>query len=94
MNMVITGVSDVVTKSRMTTPDRALILMHGRGASASSIMRLTEEITLPNSCAVLAPQATTSQWYPQRFIVPQAENEPALSTSLTAIDTLPGATQR
>ena len=69
-------------------PKRALVLVHGRGASAASIMQLTQHLTLPLDTLVVAPEAPGHQWYPRRFIVPQQENEPELGNALGAIDTI------
>jgi predicted esterase len=40
------------------------------------------------SLACLAPNATGGAWYPQRFFVPLADNEPWLSSALNVIDRL------
>ncbi|MEX1081032.1 MAG: dienelactone hydrolase family protein [Halofilum sp. (in: g-proteobacteria)] len=70
----------------------AVVLVHGRGADAPSILRLAEAIDVPN-LAWLAPQATNNTWYPHRFIAPFAENEPYLSSALARVDTLIGQIQ-
>ena len=62
----------------------AMILMHGRGASATSILRLAEELYHPGF-AYLAPQAPDHSWYPQPFLAPLEQNEPALSAALDAV---------
>jgi predicted esterase len=62
----------------------ALVLIHGRGASAESILPLGEEIGGPG-VAYLAPQAAGSTWYPRRFLEPLAANEPWLSSALAAV---------
>lgn len=69
-----------------SAPDCVLLLLHGRGATAQSIMRLTERLGLPESCLVVAPQAPNNTWYPQRFMVAQSENEPYLSNAITMVD--------
>ncbi len=66
----------------------ALILLHGRGASAQDILGLAGELDLPANMVVLAPQAANSLWYPQRFIAPLAANEPWLTSALTRIQEL------
>ena len=65
----------------------AMIMIHGRGASAEDILSLTHYLAL-DGVACLAPQAHGSSWYPQRFIVPVAHNEPWLSSALSLIDRL------
>lgn len=62
----------------------AMILVHGRGATAESILTLAQELPHPEF-AFLAPQAATNAWYPQRFIAPIAANEPFLSSALAKV---------
>jgi predicted esterase len=62
----------------------AMILMHGRGASAASILRLAGELYHP-AFIYLAPQAPDHSWYPLPFLAPLEQNEPALSTALDAV---------
>ena len=64
---------------------KALIMLHGRGASANSIMSLSSRLTLPET-AIIAPQATQHSWYPYSFMAPVENNEPALSSALMVID--------
>ena len=64
-----------------------VILVHGRGSSASDIAVLSE-IFNASDLAYLAPEATNNAWYPHRFLVPPAQNEPWLSSALGVIDTL------
>lgn len=64
-----------------------VILVHGRGSSASDIAGLAR--ALPDEgLAFLAPEATNNTWYPQRFLAPLAQNEPWLSGALGVIDAL------
>ncbi|MDE3229509.1 MAG: dienelactone hydrolase family protein [Chloroflexota bacterium] len=65
----------------------ALVLLHGRGASAADIPGLAQEVDAPGT-AYLAPQAPGSQWYPYSFLAPLASNEPWLGESLARIETL------
>ncbi len=64
---------------------RAMIMIHGRGATAPSILALAEELEV-NDMALLAPQATMNTWYPQSFLAPLAQNEPGLSTGLAMVN--------
>ncbi len=67
----------------------ALVLLHGRGASAEDIYALGEEVSAGLAAvALLAPQAAGNAWYPQRFLAPLAQNEPALSSALRVISGL------
>jgi len=63
----------------------AMIMIHGRGASAESILALAEEFKQPDF-AYLAPQAAGETWYPNRFLAPIASNEPWLSSALEVVD--------
>jgi predicted esterase len=62
----------------------AMLMLHGRGASAEDILSLANEFDQPGF-AYLAPQAAGNTWYPNRFLVPLAENEPWLSSGLAFI---------
>ena len=61
----------------------ALLLIHGRGASAEDIYQLGEEVASgAPAVALLAPQAAGNEWYPQRFLAPLSQNEPYLTSAL------------
>ena len=64
-----------------------LILIHGRGAGAADIAGLADYLPA-GDLAVMAPAASQNTWYPQRFFVPLAENEPWLTSGLGVIDRL------
>jgi predicted esterase len=63
----------------------ALVMLHGRGASAQDILTLVPELIQPGF-AFLAPQAAQYTWYPQSFLVEIQRNEPWLSSALSVID--------
>jgi len=65
----------------------ALLLLHGRGASAQGMLRLADALDVPN-VACLAPQARMRSWYPQSFMAPRDQNEPELSSALDTIGTV------
>jgi phospholipase/carboxylesterase len=65
--------------------DAALILVHGRGASARSILQFGRQVHRAG-LALLAPQAAGSVWYPNSFLAPVESNEPGRSDGLAAID--------
>ena len=65
----------------------AMILVHGRGATATSILELARELYHPKY-AYLAPQAAGNTWYPYTFLAPLAQNEPWLSSALQVISDL------
>lgn len=71
-------------------PDQArlaMILVHGRGASAEDIMGLAREFR-QTDVAFLAPQAAGNTWYPYSFLTPMQKNEPALSSALGVLERL------
>ena len=65
----------------------ALILLHGRGASAEDILGLTQEFQWED-VACLAPQAAGRTWYPYSFLAPIPQNEPNLSGALRVVGRL------
>ncbi len=67
----------------------AMIMIHGRGATAEDILSLASEVNQPGF-TYLAPQAAGYTWYPNSFLAPIASNEPALSSGLTVIASLLG----
>lgn len=62
-------------------PHAAMVLVHGRGASAADILTLVPEFERPG-WLYLAPDAAGGQWYPDRFTAPVERNEPWLSSAL------------
>jgi predicted esterase len=74
-------------------PDQArlaVIMVHGRGASAHDMMGLAEEIAFPD-VAYMAPEASGQTWYPYSFLAPIANNEPGITSGLNVISALLGA---
>ncbi len=61
--------------------DVAVILVHGRGATAESILMLADDIDRQDA-AWLAPQASNYTWYPYSFLAPIDQNEPGLTSAL------------
>ena len=61
-----------------------VLLIHGRGASAESMLPLADAMAMPDLC-YLAPQAEGYSWYPQSFMAPTAANEPYQSRALERI---------
>ena len=61
--------------------DAAIIVIHGRGATAQSMVPLARALNAEN-LAILAPQAANYEWYPQRFTAPKEQNEPYLKSAL------------
>lgn len=65
----------------------AMVMLHGRGASAKDIFELVPELQQPGF-AFLAPQAAGNTWYPNSFLAPIISNEPALSSALLSIESI------
>lgn len=64
----------------------ALLLVHGRGATAESILELGEEVA-DDGTALVAPQASDNTWYPLSFLAPTQLNQPFLSSALRKLET-------
>jgi predicted esterase len=58
--------------------------VHGRGATAQSILELGDVLTHPDF-AYLAPQAGGNAWYPYSFLAPIPQNEPGFTSGLQAV---------
>ncbi|TSD15660.1 phospholipase [Haloglomus irregulare] len=63
----------------------AVVLAHGRGASARGILGMADEFAV-EGVAYLAPQAARNEWYPNSFLAPVEANEPGRSSGLRALD--------
>jgi phospholipase/carboxylesterase len=63
----------------------ALVMVHGRGASARDILSFAAELAAPGF-VYLAPQAAGNSWYPNSFLAPISSNEPWLSSALATLD--------
>lgn len=62
----------------------AMVLVHGRGASAASILQLAPALAM-DGVAFLAPEAAGGQWYPYGFMSPIERNEPGITSGMAAI---------
>src|SRR5579864_2034888 len=71
----------------LETAHAAMILVHGRGATAEDIMTIAAELQQPR-WAYLAPQAAGNAWYPNPFTAPLESNEPHLSAALDMLTRL------
>jgi len=68
----------------LDTARGAMVLVHGRGATAPDILELRHEWHAPGFSFV-SPQAADSTWYPYRFLAPLSQNEPHLSSGLALL---------
>ncbi len=65
----------------------AMIMIHGRGATAESILSLSNEFDV-EGIAYIAPQAKGNTWYPYSFLSPVEMNEPGRASGLALIDSI------
>lgn len=64
--------------------DAALVLCHGRGATAQGVVNLFDSV-YRHGVTVLAPQAERSRWYPNPSAALRADNEPWLTSSVECV---------
>lgn len=69
--------------------DRAVLMVHGRGATAESILTLAPALAMPG-VAFVAPQGAGGTWYPYGFMSPIEKNEPGITSGLRAIQRVLG----
>ena len=81
------GQAAVAAGRPLREADAAMVMVHGRGASAESILTLADELGRPE-LAYVAPQAAGSTWYPYSFMAPIERNEPYLSSALEVLEGL------
>lgn len=75
----------VLTYGRsLADADVAMIMIHGRGATAHDILMTAWEMNA-STAAYLAPQAAQNTWYPYSFLAPLDQNEPDLSSALVCL---------
>lgn len=77
----------LVAGEQLERAKAAMIMIHGRGASAEDMLGLATEVDQPGF-TYLAPQAAGYTWYPNSFLEPIASNEPGLSSGLAVIASL------
>lgn len=82
-----------ILKAGKTNAGKALILLHGRGASAQDIVSLTTHLNV-DDFAFYAPQATGNSWYPHSFLAKPEENEPWLSSALDIVNQVVAQAQK
>ncbi|MFP8953448.1 alpha/beta hydrolase [Natrialbaceae archaeon A-arb3/5] len=74
----------VTAGTSLADAEAALVLVHGRGATARSIVQMGEEVHR-DGVALLAPQAQRNEWYPNSFLAPVESNEPGRTSGLRAV---------
>ena len=79
---------DIVTAGvPVAEAEKAVIFIHGRGATAADIISLGDHLNIADA-AFFAPQATNNSWYPYSFMAPVKENQPALDSALAVLKEL------
>lgn len=82
------AISEVLHQGPLITKaSKALILLHGRGGTARSILGLVDRIC-DDDFYIAAPQATHNSWYPYSFMEEEERNEPHLSLSIKEVKEL------
>jgi predicted esterase len=75
---------------RGTEPERAqgaLIMIHGRGASAEDMLDLAGELDV-QGLSLIAPQAEGRVWYPESFLAPREANGAHIDGAFMLLDRL------
>jgi predicted esterase len=76
-----------------TEAELAVILLHGRGATAESMLPLMDALSLEKANFII-PQAGLNRWYPNSAFAPIETNEPDLTSALELINSLVSITQQ
>jgi phospholipase/carboxylesterase len=66
---------------------KAILLLHGRGATAESMLSLVDYLALADF-SIFAPQAAQRTWYPYGFMASDQGNLSALNSSLEQVSLL------
>jgi len=78
------GTTILTVGAPLTEARAAMVLVHGRGATAGDLVALREEWSAAGFTFV-APQAAGFTWYPHSFLAPLEQNEPHLSSGLALL---------
>jgi predicted esterase len=73
--------------SSLQEADLAVILLHGRGATAESMLSIAKPLQIPGIHFII-PQAALNRWYPNSAFGPLEANEPDLSSAIKTIKDL------
>ena len=79
----------LVSGQPLNSAKAAVVLVHGRGASAADILSLAADLDYPEF-AYLAPEAAGHAWYPYSFLAPLAQNQPWLNSALSLLGKVVG----
>lgn len=80
------GDTPVVTRGSVAQAERIIVAVHGRGATADSIVQRARELTgdAPE-VAIVAPQAADNAWYPGSYRLGRDEHGEALENAVQTI---------
>lgn len=70
--------------AKISDANLAMVFIHGRGASAQSMMMFADEFE-GNDIHYRAIQADRHTWYPRSFMAPKEMNQPGIQSGLQAI---------
>lgn len=65
--------------------NKAILLIHGRGATAQSMFALGREFA-DEQTVLVAPQANGNTWYPYSFMAEETMNQPYLDSALELLN--------
>ncbi|WP_099372187.1 alpha/beta hydrolase [Sphingobacterium sp. 1.A.5] len=77
--------NNIYQSGNLDNPTKALIMIHGRGGTASDIMGLAEYLNV-GDYLLIGPEASQNTWYPNSFIAPISSNQPKLDQALELIN--------
>lgn len=83
--MITTETRVVRAGENIARAKAAVVLVHGRGATADGMLGITDAFGVAD-VAYVAPQAAGMTWYPKSFLSPLMDNEPYLTHALATID--------
>ena len=75
------------TRRELSAARLTVVCVHGRGASASDILSIADELRA-SDVAYLAPEAAGRTWYPYSFLAPIEDNQPFLDSALGVLATI------
>ncbi|RNC83426.1 MAG: phospholipase [Balneola sp.] len=88
MNSPHKGMPVIKAGAELEEAKAVMIMIHGRGASAQSVLPLANEIDQRHEITFLAPQASNHTWYPYSFLVPREQNQPGIDSGMEVISAL------
>jgi phospholipase/carboxylesterase len=71
----------------LQSAQKAIILIHGRGAGAEDILSL-EPFFSGEHTYIVAPEANNCTWYPYSFMIATEQNQPWLNSAIQTIEVL------